>query len=71
MREREELYRLIGLRSDEEVEDVLRYVQWLRADEEEITDEELAAVEAGEREIARGDYVTLEELRRSLTPHGR
>jgi predicted transcriptional regulator len=33
---------------------------------EEATPEELAAMKAGEEEIARGDFVTLEELKHEL-----
>lgn len=35
-------------------------------DDERLTSDELAAVVVGEQEIAEGDFVTLEELERSL-----
>jgi hypothetical protein len=42
-------------------DELLEYAQWLAAEEDEpLTDEERARVEAGEAEIRRGDYVTLE-----------
>jgi len=50
---------------DEEIEDVIDYIQWLEAEEDTLTEDELAAVHAGEEEISRGEFVTLAELRRS------
>jgi hypothetical protein len=48
-------------------DELLEYAQWLTADEDEpLTDEERARVEAGEAEIRRGDYVTLDDVKRRL-----
>ncbi len=49
------------------VEDVLRW--YLRVQElpcEEATPEEIAAIERGRAEIARGEFVTFEEIKRDL-----
>jgi predicted transcriptional regulator len=49
------------------VEDALRWylrIQELRYDE--ATPEEIAAIEKGRAEIARGDFVTFEEIKREL-----
>lgn len=63
---KEELHQLIELLPEAEASDALDYVRWLRSNEEELTEEELADVLLGEAEIARGDFVTLEELKRDV-----
>lgn len=64
---KEELRRLIDQLSDREAFDVLDHVQWLLSDEEEtLTEEELAQVEQDFEAIRRGEYVTLDEIKRQL-----
>jgi hypothetical protein len=63
----EQLVQLVDELSPEEAEEVLDYVQWLLLDEDEISDEDMQRVLAGEEQIRRGEYVTLDELRRHLT----
>lgn len=64
---KEELRRLIDQLSDREAFDVLDHVQWLLSDEEEtLTEEELAQVEHDFEAIRRGEYVTLDEIKRQL-----
>ena len=63
-----ELHRLVELLDEEDEGSALDYLRWLLAGEDSLTDEERAAVEAGEAEIARAGYVTLDELIRSLGP---
>jgi len=63
---KQELHRLVDQLEDEEEESALEYLQWLLGDEDSLTEQELAAVKEGEEEIARGEYVTLDELLRSL-----
>ena len=61
---KEELHRLVDELSDREAFDALDHVRWLLSDEDELTEEEWDAVREGEAEIARGEYVTLEEIER-------
>ena len=42
------------------------YIQWLTGEAESLPEHELAAVARGEQEIARGEYVRLEELSQTL-----
>jgi hypothetical protein len=61
------LHRLIDLMDEVDAAEALDYLRWLTSDEEEeLTPEELAEVEQGFEAIARGEYITLDELRRSL-----
>jgi hypothetical protein len=61
---KDELHDLIDQLDEEAASELLEHARWLAADEDELlTDEELARVEAGEAEIARGEDVTLEDLR--------
>lgn len=64
MTTREDLHHLVDQLDEAAADELLEYACWLAAEEDEpLTKEELARVEAGEAEIRRGDYVTLEELR--------
>jgi DNA-binding transcriptional ArsR family regulator len=64
---REELMELVRDLDEKGAADVLDYVRWLLSEEDApLRDEERAEVERAEAEIARGDYVTLEELERRL-----
>lgn len=63
---KEELHRLVDVLDEEDAHEALDYVRWLLEETETLTDEEMARVEAGKAQIGRGEYVTLEELRRQL-----
>lgn len=63
---KEELHRLVDVLEEEDAHEALDYVRWLLEDSETLTDEEIARVEAGKAQMERGEYVTLEELRRQL-----
>ena len=63
---KEELHDLVDLLPDAEAADALDYVQWLLAEEDTLTAEEMELVRLGMEAIARGDYVTLGELKRDL-----
>ncbi len=55
---REDLIKAIEGLPDDALEGVLEYVHFIREPEEaEPTRDELKAIERGEREFARGDYV--------------
>ena len=65
---REELRSLIAQLSDREAAEALAYVRWLLAeeDDEPLTPEETAALEAARRRTGRGEYVTWDEVKRNL-----
>jgi hypothetical protein len=52
---------LTGLNTDDPL---LRYFLLAPLDDEPLTDEEIAAVEEGEAEIARGESISLDEFER-------
>jgi hypothetical protein len=61
------LHELVDQLDEAAAGELLEYAQWLAAEEDEpLSEEERARVEAGEAEIRRGEYVRLEELRRRL-----
>jgi hypothetical protein len=66
MTTKEELSELVNSLSDEEAADLLDYAHWLLEESEALTTEELARVRQGEEQIRRGDYVTLDKLKRDL-----
>lgn len=63
---KEELHQLVDRLDTEDAGEALDYLQWLLSESETLTDEELALEREGAAEIARGDYVTLDALRREL-----
>lgn len=66
MTTKESLHQLVDRLADEDAADALEYLRWLTSESETLPDEELAIVRTGEDEIARGEYVTLDDLARSL-----
>lgn len=64
---KERLHHVVDQLPEDAAGELLEYADWLSREEDEpLADEQRARVEAGEAEIARGDYVTLQELRRRL-----
>lgn len=64
---KERLHDVVELLPEAAAGELLEYADWLsREVDEPLTDEERARAEAGEAEIARGDYITLDKLRRRL-----
>jgi hypothetical protein len=64
---KDDLHQLVDQLDEAAADELLEYARWLAAEEDEpLTEEELARVEAGEAEIRRGDYVTLEDVKRRL-----
>jgi len=67
MTTKDDLHQLVDQLDEAAADELLDYTRWLAAEEDEpLTDEERARVEAGEAEIRRGDYVTLEDVKRRL-----
>ena len=63
---KDELHELADQLDEDTAAELLDYAQWLQQPEDTLTAEERARVEAGEAEIRRGEYVTLENLRQQL-----
>jgi hypothetical protein len=61
---KEELHQLVDRLEDDDASDALDYLRSLAAGEETLSPDEWVAVQAGEAQLARGEYVTLDELRR-------
>ena len=67
MTTKDDLHHLVDQLDEGAADELLEYARWLAAEEDEpLTEEELARVEAGEAEIRRGDFVTLEDVKRRL-----
>ena len=64
---KDELHALVDHLSDDDAAEALGYLRWLRSAADALSDEGLTQVREGEAEIARGDYVTLADLHRSLS----
>jgi hypothetical protein len=62
---REELRELVDQLPDECLEEARDYVQWLLQGDDTVTPEDLEDARLGAEEIARGDYITLDEHRRA------
>jgi hypothetical protein len=64
---KDELHQLVDRLDEDAAGELLEYAQWLAAEEDEpLTDEARARVEAGEAELRRGESVTLDDLKRQL-----
>ncbi|HYU18365.1 MAG TPA: hypothetical protein VEQ11_06685 [Chloroflexota bacterium] len=64
---KEELIQLVRDLDEDGATEVLDYVRWLLSQADDpLTEEERSEVERAEAEVARGDYVTLDELERKL-----
>lgn len=63
---RQELLELIAQLDDVGVDEILDHVRWILADEDELTAEELRETEEAAERIRRGEFITLDELRREL-----
>ena len=63
---KQELHHLVELLPDPDAAEALDYVRWLLADGDTLSDEEIEEARLGSEEIARGEYVTLDQLKREL-----
>jgi hypothetical protein len=61
---KDEIHSLVDQLTEDDAADVLDYLRWLIIDVETLTDEQLARVQGGQAQFARGEYITLSELRR-------
>jgi hypothetical protein len=62
-----QLHSLVDLLDDENADEALDYLQWLVSDAETVSGQDLERTRRGEEQIARGEYVTLQELRQELS----
>ncbi|MDI7247280.1 MAG: hypothetical protein QME92_07395 [Bacillota bacterium] len=62
---REELLKAIDAMTEEDLEELLEFARWLRADKEELTPDEKRELEEARAEVARGEVVSWREIRRS------
>jgi len=66
MTTRDRMHELVEQIPDEQTAEAVDYLEWLLLDEDEASPEELAEAKRGREQIARGEYVTLDEVKRSL-----
>ncbi len=62
---KEAIHHLVDNLTDEEAAALLDYLN-MRADPDALTEEEMSRVRQARAELERGDYVTIEELRKEL-----
>ncbi len=67
MTTKDEIHVLVESLPDAEAHDALDYLRWLASESDTLTDWELAAVQQGDEEIARGETISLADLKKSLT----
>jgi predicted transcriptional regulator len=65
MTTKERLHALIEQLSPHDEAEALAYLEWLLSPEEVLSEDELAEVQRGEAEIAAGEFVTLDDLKRA------
>lgn len=63
---RDELRQIIDRLSDEQASELLDEIRWMLLDEETLPAEQLAEVLEGKAEIARGEWVDWDDLRKQL-----
>jgi hypothetical protein len=66
MTNKDKLQKLVEDLSESEAAEAIDFVEWLLADEDSLSAEELAEVKAGEGELARGERVSWDEVKREL-----
>ncbi len=66
MTTKEELRQIVETLNEEDAAELLDYAQWLLEQEDPLSDEELTRAERGLDQIRRGEYVTLDEVKRNL-----
>lgn len=52
--------------SEEEMTEVLKFIRLLQGQSEELSDEELQEVQAGQEEFRRGEWVGWEDVKRDV-----
>ena len=62
---KQELRKVVGQLSQDESRILLRFAEWLRDQQEELTDKELAILRKGEKQIREGDFVWWRDVKRT------
>jgi len=62
---REELIKAIETMEEEDLEELLEYARWLKADKVELSPEERKELEEAKAEVARGEVVPWRAIRRT------
>jgi hypothetical protein len=60
-----ELKKVVNELSEDESRIILKFAEWLRDQEEELTDKELAILQRGEQQIRDGDLVWWRDVKRT------
>ena len=63
---KEKIHRLVDDLAEDQAGDLLDYAEWLAASTDSLSAEELAAMARSEREVEAGEYVSLDDLKRTL-----
>jgi hypothetical protein len=63
---KEELHHLVDGLAGPNADEELSYLRWLASESETPSDENLEVARRGVEEVARGEYITLADLRQSL-----
>ena len=62
---REELHQLVEGLSEDDLSEVKDFVKVLLKEPDELSDEEIAELKKGEKEVREGDWVWLEDVKRN------
>ena len=62
---KEEIRRVLEQLSDEQSRVILKFAQWLAEQEEELTQEELALLQKGEEQFAKGEFTWWRDVKRT------
>lgn len=62
---KQELRKVVGQLSEDESRILLRCAEWLRDQEEQLTEKEIAILHRGERQIRKGDFVWWRGVKRT------
>ena len=62
---KEEIRRVLEQLSDEQSRVILKFAQWLAEQEEELTQEELALLQQGEEQFAKGEFAWWRDVKRT------
>ncbi|MDP2719794.1 MAG: hypothetical protein Q8P44_08225 [Dehalococcoidia bacterium] len=62
---KQELKKVVGELSEDESRILLKFAQWLREQEEQLTEKELAILHKGERQIRNGEFVWWRDVKRT------
>ena len=62
---KQELRKIVGELSEDESHIILKFAEWIRDQNEEFTEKELAIIQRGEKQIRDGDFVRWRDVKRT------